>query len=114
MGDQIAFSSVSVKHDRRRHSFAIDSVGNSKAHRLSHCRMSEQRLINLARRNLLPTAIDQFFEAANERQITIRIQIALVARAEPGLSGCGWLFGARWPPQRIDQSRWGEDFAARD
>src|SRR6266540_4080277 len=47
--------------------------------------MGDQRLINLSRRYLLATAIDQLFDTANQRQIAIAVQIPLITRAEPAL-----------------------------
>ena len=63
--------------------FAELAVRHRKSHRLSHGRMVHQHLIDLEWRDLLTTAIDQFLEPIRKTQITLVIDDALVAGAEP-------------------------------
>ena len=64
----------SLQHDRGRHFFAPGRVRHAEAHRFGHRRMREQHLVDLARRDLLAAAVDQLLEAADERQIAVRVE----------------------------------------
>src|SRR4051812_1588955 len=45
--------------------------------------MAQQHLVDLARPDLFPAAVDQFFDAPGECQITVGVQESLVAGPEP-------------------------------
>src|SRR5687768_16289567 len=56
---------------------------HTKTDRFGDCRMREQDLVNLTRRDFFAAAIDQLLEAADEREITVRVEEALIAGSEP-------------------------------
>ena len=91
-------------HHRRGHFFAPRGVRHAEAHRLRHCRMRQQHLVDLPRRDLLTAAVDQLLEPARERQIAVRVQTGLDRRCETIRRKTTW----RWPRDcsRTRESRW--------
>ena len=82
------------EHDRGADFFTELDVRNGESQRLFHFWMGEQNLIDFARRDLLTSAVDDFFEAAGQEEITVCIDPALVAGAKPAICECG-LVGLR-------------------
>src|SRR5262245_2943855 len=85
MGHQLRFGRLARECYRRRHLFAVNPVRDAEAHRFSYRLMGDQHLINLSWRYLLAAAIDQLFDASDQRQIAIGVQTPLITRAEPAL-----------------------------
>src|SRR5687768_9149175 len=56
---------------------------HAKADRFGHSGMREQHFVNLARRNLFATAIDQLFQPADQMQVPFLVQIPLIAGTKP-------------------------------
>ena len=58
-----------------------DGEGND----LGDALVIKQNLVNFARRNFFPTAVNYFLQATGKRQIALVIQAALVSGAEPAV-----------------------------
>src|SRR5439155_16407185 len=90
MSYQLGFGSRAAENYRGCHLFAVDPVRDPEAYRFGDRRMTQQRFIDLARRNLLAAAIDQLLDSANQSQIAFVIQVALIACAKPAIrERCG-------------------------
>src|SRR5262252_282565 len=85
MRDQLTVGGRRAEHHRGGNCFAIDPVGDAEANGFSDRRVSEQRLVYLARRDLFTSAIDQLLDAADQRQVTVGVQVALVSGPEPSV-----------------------------
>src|SRR5207244_3538650 len=71
------------QNDRSSQIFSELRIGKWERHCLRNRRMVQQHFIDFARRNFLSTAIDDFFEPSGENDVSVVIDITLVARAEP-------------------------------
>src|SRR5208282_2964128 len=60
-------------------------VRESEGDRLRDGRMPEQHSINFMRRDFLAGAIDLFFQAPGEMEITVLVEEAFIAGAEPAI-----------------------------
>src|SRR5215469_1784253 len=56
--------------------------------RVSHVRVLEQRLIDLARGDGLPAPVDHFPDPSGEEQVSVVIKPPKVAGAEPAINEC--------------------------
>src|SRR5439155_24682644 len=56
-----------------------------EADRLSYRRVGEGHCVNLTRCDLFATAVDQLFQAADQRQVAIRVKHTLVTSAKPAV-----------------------------
>ena len=74
-----------AQHDGRSHLFSQLLVGQREGDRLRHRRMVEQRLVDLARRDLLAAAIDDLLEPPGQAQIAVLVDPPLIAGAQPPL-----------------------------
>src|SRR5579864_7518652 len=72
-------------HHRRRHLLAPGRMGNAEGHRLLDGRMRLEHLIDLARRDLLPAAVDHLLDPSQQPDISAFVERALVAGSEPSL-----------------------------
>ena len=61
---------------------------NRKGYCLSYGRMLEEDLIDLARSNLFPAAVDDLLDTAREEQVAIGVQIPGITRPEPTMCEC--------------------------
>ena len=57
--------------------------GTANATAWTHVRVREQRLVDLAGRDLLAAAVDDLLQPAGDRQVAVVVEAALVAGAEP-------------------------------
>jgi hypothetical protein len=51
--------------------------------------MAQQRLFDLGRSDLLPSAIDDVFDPANDEEVRVLVQVAKVTGPEPSALKCG-------------------------
>jgi hypothetical protein len=58
---------------------------HAEAHGLGDGRMREQHLVDLTRGDFLAAAVDELLESAHQGQISVRIEDALIAGAEPAV-----------------------------
>ena len=77
-------AALAVAHDHARHDvLAVVPIGNADRGGVKHGRMTQQRLIDLARRDVLAALDDQFLDAAGDEVKAIRVAVAEVAGAQP-------------------------------
>src|SRR5262245_26719858 len=86
MRNQVFFSRHCIfQNDGSGDTLTVDPIRDTETARFRDGRMTQQSLINFARRDLLSTAIDQLFDPANQSQVTILIQDSLIAGAKPAI-----------------------------
>src|ERR1700736_3472838 len=74
-----------VQDYSRRHFFTQRGMCATKRNRGRNCRMLQQNLIDLVRRDVLASTDNDVFDAAREMQVTILVEIALVSGAKPSV-----------------------------
>ena len=74
-----------AQHHRRGDFFAPGGMRHAEGDRFGHGGMREQHFVDFARRNFFAAAIDQFLDAAGQREIAVGIEKALIAGAEPAV-----------------------------
>src|SRR5262249_27484873 len=102
MCDQLAVGRRRAEHHRGGNRLSIYPVGDAEANRFGDCRVSEQRFVYFARRDLFTSAIDQLLYAADQRQVSVGVQVPLVACPEPSVG------------ERIGVSLWIPFVSAKD
>ena len=85
--------------------FAPGGMRNAERNSFGDCGMAQQNFVDFTRRDLFAAAIDQFLDAAGEREIAVGIEKALIAGAEPavGETTSRWLRDC----SRSRRPRWG-------
>jgi hypothetical protein len=68
-------------------------VGRRKGRGLNDRRVREQHVIDFPGRDLLASPVDDFLQAARDKQIAILVQMPLVSGAEPALDERGRIGG---------------------
>src|SRR5207247_11284164 len=56
---------------------------HSKRHRPTPSRISQRHLVNFARRNFFPAAIDEFLQPAGDEEVAFSVKMTLVPRPKP-------------------------------
>jgi len=60
-------------------------VGNAERQRLGDCRVREQHFVDFTRPDFFAATVDEFLQAAGERQIAVGVKKPLIARTEQPL-----------------------------
>src|ERR1700686_3194568 len=60
-------------------------MGDGEYGGFDHIRVAQQRLFHLAGRDLLPAAVDDLFDAADDEKISLLVQVAEVAGSKPAV-----------------------------
>src|SRR5262245_11464346 len=81
------------QHDRHRDVLAELGMRHGETHALRHARMIHQHLVDLPRRHLLATAIDDLLQPSGDAEIAVMLDHALVAGAEESFTGEGLCVG---------------------
>src|SRR5207249_160797 len=80
---------VIAQHDGRAHLLAQRGVRDRERGSFRDREVGEQRLFDLARRNLLAAAVDDLLEPAGDREVAVVVEHTLVAGAEPAVAERG-------------------------
>jgi hypothetical protein len=83
VGQQVLLAGVGVQHHGGGHLLAERGVRDPEGDRLRHRRVAQQHLVDLPRRDLLATPVDQLLDAADQGQVAALVEHALVAGQEP-------------------------------
>ncbi len=84
-GEQVRLAHRLAEHDRRRDLFAPRGMRHAEADRFRDLRMREQHFVDFPRRYFLAAAVDQLFDPADECQIAVCIEHALIAGPKPAI-----------------------------
>src|SRR5262249_35931090 len=83
--DEVSLADRRLDDDRGGHFLAPRLVRHAEADGLGDRRVRQQHFVDLARRNLFAAPIDQLLDARDERQVALRVEEPLIARAEPAV-----------------------------
>lgn len=72
-----------LQQDGRADVLAQPNMRNGERRRARHVGMLEQDVIEFSRRNLLPSPVDHFLQPAREKQVSVLVEVPLVAGSEP-------------------------------
>ena len=83
-----------AQDDRRADVLAEDRMRHRECNGLENRRVVHQSFVNLTRRNLLATAIDDLLQPSGQRQVAVGVDDALIAGAEqPSTNASPFAFG---------------------
>ena len=85
---ELRLGSAAGQHHRRAYFLTQSSVRVGKDSRVGDGGMSLERLLDLDRGDLLPTAVDLLLEAPRQVEVAILIEPAKVSSVEPALAKC--------------------------
>jgi hypothetical protein len=83
-----AVADAVAQHHRGRNLLAEARMRCCESDRLRYRRMPQQRVLDLARRDLLTAAVDQLPESTRQVDVTVVVDAPLVAGAEPAVREC--------------------------
>src|SRR5438046_932586 len=86
---QLALGRVALQDDGRVHLLAERLVRYREGDRLAHRRVAQEDIVNLQRGDLLAAPVDQFLQSPSEGEVAIRINLSLIAGAEPAVDKGG-------------------------
>jgi hypothetical protein len=78
-----------TQYDGRGDVCAKSPMGNGENGSFDHILMAQQRLFNLGGRDLLPSAVDDILDSADNEEISLRVQVPKVAGSEPAIPKSG-------------------------
>jgi hypothetical protein len=76
---------TAFQHHGCGHILAQGGMRHGKCDRLRHRRVLQENLVHLAGCNFFAAAVDHLFQASGDEQVTVGVEIALVAGAEPAI-----------------------------
>src|SRR5688572_7861269 len=77
------YSSLFAQHHGNRDILAKSFVGHRESDGLSNCPMTQDDIFDFAWSDLFTAPVDHLFEAPGDKQVSIRIEITLVAGSKP-------------------------------
>src|SRR5262249_51546146 len=69
--------------------FAKSLMGGGEGGGFDDLRMSQQYLLDLGGRDLLPSSIDDVLDSPNDEEIAVPVEVSAIAGSKPAAAKCG-------------------------
>ena len=74
------------QHHRCVNTLSIDRMRLCERYRFEHCRIGQEHHINVTRRDLLATPVDELLDPSFQIEIAARVQAAKISTTEPSIN----------------------------